>query len=55
MKVDKPAHAFYLGFEMMKAKTALTLGKVYRQDQALEWGLLTELEAKPQGKTPAPA
>ena len=60
MKVDKPAHAFYLGFEMMKAKTALTLGKVYRQDQALEWGLLTELEPshrekhrlRPDGSTP---
>ena len=28
----------------MKAKTALTLGKSYRQDQALEWGFLTEPE-----------
>ena len=29
---------------MMKAKTALTLGKTYRQDQALDWGFLTEPE-----------
>ena len=39
-----PAHAFYLGYEMAKAVTALTLGKDYRQDQALEWGLLTRPE-----------
>jgi hypothetical protein len=39
-----PSHAFYLGYEMMKAKTALTLDKAYRQDQALEWGFLTEPE-----------
>ena len=35
------AHAFYLGFEMAKAATALTLGKNYMQDQALRWGFLT--------------
>jgi dihydropteroate synthase-like protein len=34
-------HAFYLGYEMAKAVTALTLGKQYRQDQPLEWGFLT--------------
>jgi dihydropteroate synthase len=34
-----PAHAFYLGYEMAKAVTALTLGKNYDQDQALRWGL----------------
>ena len=44
MGVEDPAHAFYLGYEMMKAKTALTLSKNYRQDQALEWGFLTETE-----------
>lgn len=38
------AHAFYLGFEMAKALTALTLGKQYRQDQPLNWGFLTRLE-----------
>jgi len=37
-------HAFYLGYEMSKAVTALTLGKNYRQDQALQWGLLTREE-----------
>ncbi|MCA8998622.1 MAG: dihydropteroate synthase [Planctomycetaceae bacterium] len=35
------SHAFYLGYELAKAITALTLGKQYRQDQALRWGLLT--------------
>jgi len=34
-------HAFYLGYEMAKAVTALTLAKDYRQDEALDWGLLT--------------
>jgi len=39
-----PSHAFYLGYEMAKAVTALTLGKNYRQDEALEWGMLTVRE-----------
>jgi len=34
-------HAFYLGMELMKARTALTLGKQYIQDEALRWGFLT--------------
>jgi dihydropteroate synthase-like protein len=38
------AHAFYLGYEMAKAVTALTLGKDYVQDQALRWGFLTVAE-----------
>lgn len=38
------SHAFYLGFELSKALTALTLGKQYEQDQALDWGLLTREE-----------
>ncbi len=37
----EPAHAFYLGYELARAETALTLGKNYIQDQALRWGLLT--------------
>jgi dihydropteroate synthase len=41
MGVSEASHAFYLGYEMMKARTALTLRKAYRQDQALEWGFLT--------------
>ncbi len=36
-----PSHAFYLGYEMAKAATALALGKNYRQDEALDWGMLT--------------
>jgi dihydropteroate synthase len=42
-KLDR-GHAFYLGFEMAKALTALTLGKDYRQDEALNWGFLTRSE-----------
>ena len=37
-------NAFYLVYEMAKAMTALTLEKDYRQDQALDWGYLTEPE-----------
>ena len=39
-----PSHAFYLGYEMAKALTALALGKNYVQDQALRWGFLTRPE-----------
>jgi dihydropteroate synthase len=39
--VDEPTHAFYLGRELMKARTAITLGKTYRQEGALNWGYLT--------------
>lgn len=39
-----PSHAFYLGYEVAKAVTAVTLGKDYRQDQALDWGHLTQPE-----------
>ncbi|MBX9790053.1 MAG: dihydropteroate synthase [Pirellulales bacterium] len=39
-----PEHSFYLGFELAKAVTALTLGKQYRQDQSLDWGFLTRPE-----------
>jgi dihydropteroate synthase-like protein len=35
------SHAFYLGYELAKARTALTLGKQYRQDSPLQWGFLT--------------
>jgi dihydropteroate synthase-like protein len=37
-------HAFYLGYEMCKALTALTLGKNYEQDEPLDWGFLTQAE-----------
>lgn len=39
-----PSHAFYLGYELSKAITALTLNKNYQQDEALRWGLLTRDE-----------
>lgn len=39
-----PAHAFYLGYELAKATTALTLGKAYVQDEPLNWGFLTRAE-----------
>ena len=42
-KVDS-SHAFYLGFEMCKALTAITLGKQYEQDESLRWGYLTKEE-----------
>lgn len=35
------SHAFYLGYELSKALTAITLGKQYTQDEALHWGHLT--------------
>jgi dihydropteroate synthase-like protein len=38
------SHAFYLGYEMCKAMTALQLGKQYTQDEALDWGHLTQPE-----------
>lgn len=44
-----PTHAFYLGYEMAKAVTALTLGKNYYQDQALRWGFLTREENRHRG------
>lgn len=39
--VRDPSHAFYLGWELMKATLALQLGKQYVQDEPLDWGLLT--------------
>src|SRR5205814_1544002 len=39
--VEEATHAFYLGRELMKARLAVTLGKNYRQEGALEWGYLT--------------
>ncbi|HVT28145.1 MAG TPA: DUF6513 domain-containing protein [Lacipirellulaceae bacterium] len=39
-------HSFYLGYEMCKAATALTLGKQYQQDEPLDWGLLTRDEKR---------
>ncbi|HYT88715.1 MAG TPA: DUF6513 domain-containing protein [Gemmataceae bacterium] len=44
-----PSHAFYLGYEMAKAVTALTLDKNYVQDQALRWGFLTKPEESHRG------
>ncbi|NBR06826.1 MAG: dihydropteroate synthase [Planctomycetes bacterium] len=38
------SHAFYLGFELCKALTAITLDKNYTQDQELQWGFLTREE-----------
>ena len=39
------AHAFYLGYELAKATTAMTLGKQYTQDEPLDWGFLTRDES----------
>ena len=54
MGVTDPSHAFYLGYELMKAKTALTLNKNYRQDQALDWGFLTEPEVSHRDRKQGP-
>jgi dihydropteroate synthase-like protein len=43
------SHAFYLGYEMAKAVTALTLSKNYDQDRALHWGFLTAPEKSGDG------
>jgi dihydropteroate synthase-like protein len=40
------AHSFYLGYEMCKAATALTLDKQYQQDESLDWGFLTREETR---------
>jgi len=52
-----PSHAFYLGYELCKARTALTLGKTYRQDESLDWGLATHEEPRHYrlGRSPSPA
>jgi dihydropteroate synthase-like protein len=36
------AHAFYLGTELMKAEIAFRLGKRYRQDEPLDFGVAVE-------------
>ncbi len=54
LEVKDASHAFYLGYEMAKARTALTLRKTYTQDEALRWGFLTVEEtshlAREQGR-----
>lgn len=40
------SHAFYLGYEMHKALTAIKLGKTYEQDESLRWGHLTRGERR---------
>ncbi len=44
LDVAEASHAFYLGKELMKARTAVTLGKTYRQEGQLDWGYLTPPE-----------
>ena len=41
LEVTDPAHAFYLGKELMKATIARGLRKSYRQEGPLDWGLLS--------------
>ncbi len=50
------SHAFYLGYELSKALTAVTLSKQYRQDEALDWGYLTKAENRhpPNREVPRP-
>jgi hypothetical protein len=47
LDVEEPSHAFYLGKELTKASLALTLGKTYRQEGALDWGYLTPPDEAP--------
>jgi dihydropteroate synthase-like protein len=52
------SHAFYLGYELAKAVTALALGKQYTQDEALDWGYLAVAEESHRlrkSRTAAPA
>ncbi len=48
--IDDASHAFYLGYEMAKAVTAMTLGKNYVQDEPLRWGMLTRDEVSHHGR-----
>ena len=48
--IDDASHAFYLGYELAKAVTALTLGKNYTQDEPLNWGMLTRPEVSRYGR-----
>ena len=41
LDVDEASHAFYLGKELMKATIARGLGKSYRQEGPLDWGILS--------------
>lgn len=47
------SHAFYLGYEMCKAATAITLSKQYQQDEALRWGFLSRQEARRHERRPS--
>ena len=38
------SHALYIGYEISKAVTSLTLNKSYVQDRPLDWGFLTRAE-----------
>jgi dihydropteroate synthase len=49
-----PSHAFYLGYELCKAATALTLHKQYEQDESLDWGFLTQAERHHRLHPPPP-
>jgi len=41
VEVKSPAHAYYLGKELYKAKIAALTGKGYCQDEELNWGYLS--------------
>jgi dihydropteroate synthase-like protein len=48
------SHAFYLGYEISKAATALRLNKQYVQDEELIWGFLSSESNDPGHCLPAP-
>ena len=58
LEVDDASHAFYLGKELMKATIARGLGKSYRQEGPLDWGVLSFPEPRredPDEEDPDPA
>jgi hypothetical protein len=42
LDVRDAAHAFYLGKELQKARTAIYLGKRYVQEEELRWGYINQ-------------
>jgi dihydropteroate synthase-like protein len=51
LQVQDAGHAFYLGKELMKATIARGLGKAYRQEGPLDWGLMSFPEPRREDPT----
>jgi hypothetical protein len=48
------AHAFYLGVELARAQIAWQLGKVYNQDEELDWGVAADPMKRQEAGQTAP-